>query len=205
VRGRPLGAIVAAFVGSLVLGLGAQQYFPPIGSTFSAGSGTGTFRSSGVQFGEYLHLAVAANTNYVSSSVYTVPANTLVNTGDVLFLDLNTSYGSVAGTKSTYCNLGYTAYDATQADPLTGGIDLVALASTATTTTQHVSTQFIRTGATTYAMNQRLNGVSTANSWVTGTYDWAVAQPVRCVIRDSGGTASNAFLEIMRLTVSGVP
>lgn len=63
-RGRSLGAIVAAFVGSLVLGLGAQQYFPPLdtlaGILTTSVDGIGVVSTDGLVIQNATNAAVGA-------------------------------------------------------------------------------------------------------------------------------------------------
>lgn len=97
-RGRSLGAIVAAFVGSLVLGLGAQQYFPPLNGPFPAGTGTGTYKPAGMLAWSttYTDAAVQNQWNVLTT---TIPANTFITAGDTVQIDVRAQTAANANTK----------------------------------------------------------------------------------------------------------
>ena len=68
---------------------------------------------------EYTNASNSADTHYVSSSEYPLPAGTLERNGDKLIVEMDVVFGSSAATKTYQCNIGYTSWDAVQG--FTGG------------------------------------------------------------------------------------
>lgn len=252
-KGRHLSVVIAAFVGALVLGVGAQQYYPPpatsvsgnaatatalqtaraingvsfdgtsaitvpaaagtltgatlasnilassltsvgtlTGLTATAGGGSATAHPGGTLLWVNDAIANAADTNWVITTVYALPAGTLAVNGDRLDIEAVIAFSSFVSTKSYACNIGHTSFSG--ASGFTGGINLVSATTSATSDTFVVRPEITRQSATTggsYVHIIDLAGAVKASSYSTGTaITWANGQNVACAVKDSIGTAA---------------
>lgn len=152
---------------------------------------------------ERINTPNAADTNYVSSTLYTLPANTLGTNGDRLEVEFPVSFDGTAATKTYTCNIGHTAYDATSG--FTGGINMLSSATTSTSVTivgRGVVTRISGTQSSVYAFNGISSGSWQTTAWTTSTaVDWSASQPVRCIGKSSVGTGGIITIQEMRLTL----
>jgi len=172
-------------------------------SSFSAGSGSGTYKPGGTLFWEQTNIANAADTLYIKTATYTLPALTMTTDGDRISIEANLTFSATAATKTYYCNIGFTAFDTTGG--FTGGINVVG-AATATTdagvTSRSVLTRISATATSTYALADLAAGGGAtfqSGAWTTGAITWANAQPIACITKSSVGTASVTTLNEFRV------
>lgn len=93
-------------------------------------------------------VANLADTNYVSTTAYTLPAGTLVTNGDRLIFEANFSFNATAATKTYNINIGYTSF-AADATGFTGGSNIMTHSTTGTSISIYSRAVVTRTSATT--------------------------------------------------------
>ncbi len=169
---------------------------------FLAGGGSQAFKPGGVLYWEYTNTANAADTLYVSSTPYALPAGTLATNGDQVMIEADLLFDATASTKTYVCNIGYSAFDTTTG--FTGGLNLVNSATTTTTVSVHASGRVTRSGATTanigLAANLLSSGAWQSSAASTGSITWANAQNMLCIAKSSVATAGIVTLRELRVT-----
>ena len=156
-------------------------------------AGGQTFNPGGVLYWENPVIANGANQNWVSTTAYSVPAGLLATNGDQLIVEVDWTLGNAAENRSYLCNIGYTAYDNTNATPFTGGFNFLSNTTAATSTGIRTRARVTRLGATSSSFVSLSEVNASGQSTVYGTSSqvtWANANNLLCVGRDSA--ASNA-------------
>ncbi len=167
----------------------------------TAGGGTQTYHQSGTLYWERVAVANAADTLYVSTTAYSLPAGTLATTGDRLDVEVSLLFDATAATRTIQCNLGYTAWDSTTG--FTGGVHVITITTTATSTGFKGSSQITRLGAASEEhFATALSGTTVINGsyGTSSTLTWANAYNVLCHAKSSVATAGVLTLESVRLT-----
>lgn len=147
---------------------------------------------------EVINVANAADTVYVTSTPYSLPANTLAASGDELEVDLVALQSAAASTRSYKCNIGYSAFVAATGT-FTGGNTIYsgsfATASINIQLTGHITrTTNATTGAVwTYAISGPLKWTALT------TPDFSVANNILCAANDGTGNAAAVTLQTLRI------
>jgi len=169
----------------------------------TAGTGTQTYHLPGALYWENGAVAVGADTNYVSTSAYSLPAGTMATNGDRLFIEAEYLINATAGTKTYRINLGFTSF-ANDGTGYTGGTEPVAYTTAGTSISLHCVALVTRTAATT---GNYLGACQTSgNSWqqtiytVGGAWTWANALNIGSDAKSSAASASNIIIEEFRVT-----
>jgi hypothetical protein len=150
---------------------------------------------------ERVNLANGADTNYITSTPYALPAGLLATDGDALELEFILSLSAAASSKTYTCNVGYTSYSA--AAGFTGGLPVISNSTANASTTIIARGRITRLSATTagyYANNQwATSATSQGTLYSTGSITWANAQNIASIGRDATGNASAITLQEVRI------
>lgn len=174
----------------------------------TAGTGTQTYHAGGVLYSESISTATAADNNFVKTSTYAIPANTLVNNGDMLEVDTIYLESSEATDSRTYvCNYGFTSWTGNTVG-FTGGINLLSNATASASVNIHVRAFIKRVSSTVFNYwTESLVGTSYQNSvWTTSSaLTITDAQNIACEVRNTDGTPVAAASTIKEFQVRYVP
>jgi len=170
--------------------------------TLTAGSGTQTYHVPGVLYWEFTNLGNAADTLYITTSAYSLPAATVSTNGDRLDIELLTVWDATASTKTVQCNIGYTSFDTTSG--FTGGVTFASFASSSVSVTGVVKSALIRSAATVmeYYTTHMVGTAWQASGYSSGSVTWANANNVLCSAKSSVGTANIVTIKQLRITWS---
>ncbi len=145
-------------------------------TTFSAGTGTGSIKASGIICSNLTNVTDAATQNTWNLITCTIPANTLVTNGDTLKVE---SWGLLAANANAKeYQLEYTATtdtcSGTNAAICLAGCNILDSNTTASAAAQGFMLEFVKTGATThkasgYALTASSVQANTANAACTST------------------------------------
>lgn len=164
--------------------------------------GGGTFRSGGTLYWENGVVGVLADTNYVSTTTYSLPAGTMATNGDQLVIEADFLINATAGTKSYNCNLGFTSF-AADTTGYTGGQTVMVHSTTGTTISLHSRVTVTRLTATTASWHEKTNtSGATWQAIIYGTFSvtWANAQNIGADAKSSASSANNIIIEEFRVT-----
>lgn len=168
-----------------------------------AGSGTSTFKIGGTVFWSDTDTANAADTNWVLSDVYALPAATLITNGDRLDIETTITFSAAVSTKSYDCRIAYTSFAAVGG--FTGGVAIYTN-NTATASDSFVFPMAVtRQGATTasaysYAVDENGALIKSGGVYQSGAaVTWANANNVACAVKDGTGNAAAATIRELRV------
>lgn len=150
---------------------------------------------------EKKNVANTADTNYVPTSEYMIPAGYLATNGDKLTVEMDLVFGGTAGTKTYQCNIGYTAWDAVGG--FTGGVSILLNATTHVNVSVHAKGDMNRVTSTTaesYSGSLFSTGAWQAGGYGSSAITWANAQPLRCHAKSSVATAGVVTVKNFRVT-----
>jgi len=169
--------------------------------TLTAGGGTQTYKLGGTLYWEYTNVANGNDTNYVTTGVYALPANTLATNGDRLIIELSTVATATASTKTITCAIGYTSFDATAG--FTGGYTFASFTPATVSATGVMTAQMTRISATTSSSVAKNIITSTQDGgWGSGSTTWANANNILCAVKSSVNTAGIVTIKEFRITWS---
>lgn len=174
----------------------------------TAGTGTQTYHLQGVLFSESINTGNAADNNFVKSSTYAIPANTLVNNGDMLEVDMVYLQSAEATDSRTYvCNYGFTSWTG-DTTGFTGGINLMSNATASASVNIHVRSYIKRvtSGSFNY-WTESLVGTSFQNTvWQTSSALTVTdAQNIACEARNTNGTPAADSITLKEFQIRYVP
>lgn len=186
---------------------GIEQMFNRAGrlimAPILAGNGTATFRVGGAIYWEYTNTANAADTLYVSTTPFSLPANTLATNGDRLDVYFTAALDATASTKTLICNIGYSAFDTTAG--FTAGLSFISFSTTATSSSYVIKAEVTRLSATSDLHNAlAVVGASMQASGVVpgAAVTWSNSNNILCIAKSSVGTAGIVTLRDLRVTWS---
>ncbi len=147
-------------------------------------------------------LANAADTNYVFTTPYTLPAGTLATNSDQLLLEWTIVFSAAVSTKTYQIAIGHSA--AVPATGFTGGTLTLSSATAAASATLICSVWLTRINATTgnYMATARWANATTVqgNNYAAGTLTWANALTVQAGAKDGTGNAAAVTIAEFRVT-----
>jgi len=173
----------------------------------TAGSGTQQYKSSGAIYYQFVNTANTADTNFISSTAYSLPANTLNSTGDVIQVDFYALLSAAVSTKTWICNIGYTAW--TAAGGFTGGVTLLTDASTTASVSilaHSLATKVSSGNVSIQAWSQFSNGTSRSHAaWSSSALTLTGANNILCEAKDGTGNAAAITIKEMRIIFIPAP
>lgn len=146
----------------------------------------------------------SADTNYVISDVYALPANSLSTDGDRLEIDAVITTTATAASKQATINIGYTSFAV--ASNFTGGITVYNNTFSAVSDTLHIHGIVTRQSATTASVVAPAILVASAVVRTGGVYQtgasitWANANNIAVSIQSSVGTANIGIIREFKVT-----
>jgi len=177
---------------------GVQAGSIPVGTGTAIATVGGTLFWTGTPTGNL------ADTNWVISPVYALPANTLTSNGDRLEVEAIVSFSATVSTKSVSCRVGYTAFDISTG--FTGGVPLNTNTTSSTTASGQIRGVVTRISATT--ASHATFGITSGGVVLVGViYDatsaitWGAANNIACAVKDSAGIANSEIIQELRVTV----
>lgn len=197
---KPAGQAVAVLFGN-ASGVAVPWAVDSSGNlNVSVQSGLSTIGAFSTLYYERPNLA-NTTTDYVTTTAYSVAANTLNSTGDTLHVELIVSTATGTSTRTFQCNIGYTAFSAVTG--FTGGQTFLDNTHAVASNMVIASAFMTRTGAAAedwWALNQASNGSASATVWASGSaVDWTAANNLLCAVKDGTGTAGLVTLRQVRV------
>lgn len=204
VRARATATITGSALVTAAKGQGVARTL-----TLPAGTGGATFKAGGVIYADPSVVANAADTNFVSNTVYNLPGNTLVNNGDALRFEIMWNFSADTGAKTMQCNIGYSAW--TAAGGFTGGVNVLSFGSSVASQSLVASATMRRTGAA--AGDLTSQGIFTVlNSWAGGVNNgsaglgaWNAPTPILCHVKNAGAVAGSVTMKNFRIFYEPAP
>jgi hypothetical protein len=188
---------MAKFIKFLIV---LNLFFCLVGLAFSQVEHTPIINGMRVLYTEQINISNAADTNFVKTTTYVLPANTLTKVGDRVYVEMLGTGGAFASSKNYICNLGFTSW--TAAGGFTGGVNQP---SNATTTS---SPQFVARGMFEYQTSSAqfsyglsfVSGSGQSSNYVTSSaFSWTAAQNLACEGKDATGNAGAIVLREFRV------
>lgn len=168
-----------------------------IATNASSGFSTNAVRTL---YWEATNVANAADTNYVSTTAYSLPAGKMATDGDELLIEGVILLSSATSTRSFHAAIGYSSFSA--AGGASGGLLLVGNSTTQASSMIEVRARVMRTGATTanyYSFNQVASSAQVVN-FTSGSITWANAQNIIMAVKDGSSNAAAATIKDFRVT-----
>lgn len=165
-----------------------------------AGNGTAKLHPQGTLYWEYTNTANGADTNYVKTGTYVLPANTLMTAGDHLIVRTEMLLSAATSSKSYVCNVGFTAW--TGAGGFSGGVNFNANATTNSTTDAHIQGELTWKTASTFNIwtNVLVGGsIQSTNFVASSGVDFTANQNIACEAKDGTGNAGAITIEEFRV------
>jgi hypothetical protein len=151
---------------------------------------------------EVPNIANAADTNFVSNTAFSVPANTLTTNGDALLLEVEFLFSAAISSKTYGAYVGYSSWSA--ASGFVGGLALVLNASSNASTMVRTRAMITRTGsgsAQYYSQSTFSAGTAQTIDYTSGSIDWTAAQNILVEAKDGTGNAAAVTIKQVRVTL----
>lgn len=171
--------------------------------TFTAGSGTATTTPGGTLYWENTNTPNLADTNFVKTGTYVLPANTLKTPGDHLIVALEALFSAAGSSKTYVCNIGFTSW--TAAGGFVSGSNFNSNATTTANADLHIVAEATYISSTVF--NTWTNAMvgtsfqSTNFSTVSGTVSWTADNNIACEAKDGSSNAGAITLEEFRVRI----
>jgi hypothetical protein len=204
-----VGVRAAVAVGQVLASAGTSTAPAYSGNPLlTAGTGTQTYHTGGVLFSESISTSTAADNNYVKSSTYSIPSNTLINNGDMLEVDMVYLQSSEATDSRAYlCNYGFTSWTGNTVG-FTGGINLASHSTASASVNIHSRIYIKRVSSTSFNYwAESLVGTSYQNDVWTNSTALTItdAQNIACEARNTDGTPVASAITLKEFQVRYVP
>lgn len=171
--------------------------------TLLAGGSTQAYHLGGTLYWENTNTGNAADTVFITTTAYALPAATMATNGDQLLVELVVLFDATASTKTVKCNLGYTSLD-TASGAFTGGQSLLSVGTTGVSLTQMFRVWITRTSTTAGNIFGNFPTSTAASqsglSILSGSVTWANANNLLCAASSSVSTANIVTLKELRVT-----
>jgi len=158
-------------------------------------------RPSRTLYSQFVNTANAGDTNFVSSTAYSLPAGLMSTNGDTLRIEATYTLSAAVSTKTMQCAIGYTSFDATGG--FTGGVSLGSFASTSASQNMVMLATVTRESAILLDSHSvaRYNTTPAFQASVNNAQSitWANANNILCIAKDGTGNASAVTIKWVRV------
>lgn len=175
------------------------------GANLAAMGGRATYaqmsRPSRTLYSQFVNVANAADTLYVSSTAYALPAGLMSTNGDTLRIEAIYMLSAAGSTKTMVCAIGYTSFDTTAG--FTGGVTIGSFASTAASQNMVMQATIIRESATVLDSHSlaRYNTTPSFQASINNAQSmtWANTNNILCAAKDGSSNASAVTIKWVRI------
>lgn len=156
----------------------------------------------GTLFWENTNLGNGANTDYVSTGEYVLPAGLMAYDGDELLIEMWMTFNAAVSTKTYQINIGHSAF--VPASGFTIGQNVVS-SSTATSSAGIIVRSMVRrlsstTGGWISTAQWAAAATTQGIPYTTGTISWNSNNSIRAIVKDSVGNVDAVKINQMRIT-----